>query len=69
MLVNLVSSPDLIWCFQYNLRAILKAIRAGVGIGSGTEADAHPALTVYTHYATLSGYAQEHKLHFTSTML
>ena len=33
--------PDLIWCvyhFWYNSpRAILKAIRAGVGFGSGTE--------------------------------
>ena len=39
----LVSSPDLIrrvYRFQYNMqktRAVLKAIRAGVGFGSGTE--------------------------------
>ena len=36
----MVSSPDLIrrvYCFQYNPCAILKAICAGVGFGSGTE--------------------------------
>ena len=36
----IVLSPDVIWriyCFQYNVQAILKAIRAGVGFGSGTE--------------------------------
>ena len=36
----LVLSPDLIrrvYRFQYNARAILKVIHAGVGFGSGTE--------------------------------
>ena len=42
-IMAIVLSPDLIWRvyrFQYNtqeLRAVLKAIRAGVGFGSGTE--------------------------------
>ena len=37
---DIVSSPDLVrhvYRLQYNVRAILKAIRAGVGFGSGTE--------------------------------
>ena len=37
-----VSSIDLIWCvyrFQYNARAILKAICAGVGFGSKVMVD------------------------------
>ena len=44
MTVHLVSSPDLIrrvYCFQYNARVILKATRAGVGFGSGTETTVH----------------------------
>ena len=42
-IMALVLSPDFIWRvyrFHYNtqeLRAVLKAIRAGVGFGSGTE--------------------------------
>ena len=48
----LVSSPDLIRCvyrFPYNARAILKAIRAGVGFGSGTETT---TILTYTNVRT-----------------
>ena len=51
---HLVSSPDHIWrvChFQYNAHAILKAIRTGIGFGSGTETNSH--LTHFHLYNSL----------------
>ena len=33
-----------VYCFQYNTRAILKAISTGVGFGSGTETKVYPTL-------------------------
>ena len=41
---HLVSSPDHIrrvYHFQYNVHAILKVIRTGIGFGSGTETNSH----------------------------